>query len=621
MATRDEALALAIEHHQQGRYDEAERIYLELHRAAPTDEEVLYLLGILCCDLGIFDTACNFLREALNSSPDFVDARQQLGLALAQAGKPKEALAQLKKVLAAEPERIEAHVMAAEALVELDRLDEAQQRLEQLLTTETNADAWRVLAKIALRHSLPALAEKCCLRCLQIAPDHTDALNLLGVASLQQNKFAEAIAPLARLTQLIPQSTQAHNNLGLALRKLGRLQEAERAFEQALQADGAYTEARVNLADLLRIGGRQADARAHLDAVLGTAPNHVAALNNLGTLLQDQGEPAQALAVLERAGKLDAANPQIKWNRALSRLALGDYARGWQDFEARWTGCDNLRGGYSKPLERAWNGEPIAGKRLLLWAEQGFGDSLQFVRFAKTLAEQGATVLLEAQPELVALLRSAPGVAAIHARGDALPQYDWHCPLMSLPLRLGMKLESLPAAAYVSADPARVEAWKQRIGDEGVRKVGLTWAGSSRRGAVDLAAIDARRSVSLAQLQPLLQIPGIRFFSLQKDGAAEWAATSLPADCFDFTAELNDFSDTAALIANLDLVISVDTAVVHLAGAMGKPAWLLNRYDSCWRWLRGRDDSPWYPTLRQFRQPQPGDWDTPIQRAATALRE
>ena len=463
MATRDEALAAAVDHHQQGRYDEAERIYLELHRDAPADEEVLYLLGILCCDLGIFDTACNFLREALNGSPDFVDARQQLGMALAQAGKPKEALAQLKKVLAAEPERTEAHVMAAEALVELDRLDEAQQRLEQLLTTEPNANAWRVLAKLALRRGVPALAEKCCRECLQIAPEHADALNLLGIACLQQNKFAEAIAPLVQLTQLIPASTQAHNNLGLALRKLGRLQEAQDAFEQALQVDDAYAEARVNLADVLRISGRHTEARTHLDTVLGAAPNHVEALNNLGTLLQDQGEPAQALALLERAGKLDAANPQIKWNRALSRLALGDYARGWQEFEARWTGCDNLRGGYSKPPERAWNGEPIAGKRLLLWAEQGFGDTLQFVRFAKILAEQGATVLLEVQPELVSLLRSAPGVAAIHARGDALLEYDWHCPLMSLPLRLGMSLDSVPAAAYVSADPARVGAWRQRI--------------------------------------------------------------------------------------------------------------------------------------------------------------
>jgi hypothetical protein len=295
------------------------------------------------------------------------------------------------------------------------------------------------------------------------------------------------------------------------------------------------------------------------------------------------------------------------------------------------------------PVDRAWRGEALRGKRLLLWAEQGFGDTLQFIRFAQDAALQGATVIVHAQPELAELARSAPGVSAVSEQGGALPAYDFHWPLMSMPYRLGVSPDAHGlhgATPYLCAAKDRNEYWRQRLTAHPGLKVGLVWAGSSRRQSAELAAIDARRSIPLQRLAPILAVSGCSFYSLQKgtpkrrpsgtpsgsaaadlDQRGNAGGDSQHGTIQDFSAEWRDFSDTAAFVANLDLVISVDTAVAHLAGALGKPVWLLNRYDSCWRWLLNRSDSPWYATLRQFRQPRPGDWQAPIAAAAAALAE
>jgi hypothetical protein len=305
----------------------------------------------------------------------------------------------------------------------------------------------------------------------------------------------------------------------------------------------------------------------------------------------------------------------------LTQLLLGDFRSGWSHFESRWEGCANLRGGYGMPADRAWRGEPLAGKRVLLWSEQGFGDTLQFVRFAQDVAARGATVDLLVQRDLVGLLQGVAGVNRVFAQGGALPPYDFHCPLMSLPLRLSTPLDQSAlhgGAPYLRAAPRKADHWRGRLARYPGLKVGLVWSGSSRDQSAELAAIDARRSLPLQRLGSILAVAGCTFFSLQKGAAAGELAVA-GARLEDFSHEWRDFSDTAAFIANLDLVISVDTSVAHLAGALGKPVWLLNRYDTCWRWLLARDDSPWYSTLRQFRQPAAGEWQPAIGAAAVAL--
>jgi Flp pilus assembly protein TadD len=554
-ASREASLALVAEHRAAYRFDEAAQVCHGLLKKDRRDTEVILLMGAMCCDVGLFDGARQLLEEALAIEPTFLDARRQLAVALRSLGR------------------------------------------SALLSGDAPTAAARLTAA------------------LTYDAEHADTLNCLGLAQLQLGRHKDAETSLIAALRLRPELTQARNNLALSLQYQGRLHEAQLNFEETVRRDPTYMRARVNLANVLRIVGSHTAARSELEKVLAVQPEAVDALNSLAAVFQDLGQPDLALETLTRALALEPAIPQIRWNLAMTQLALGDYANGWSNFESRWEGCDTLKGAYRMPKHRAWRGEPLQGRRLLLWAEQGFGDTLQFIRFAKHAAVRGAVVSVEVQPELAALVRTAPGVSAVIPHGQVVPQYDFHCPLMSLPHFLG----ALPtvsashgATPYLFAKPANAEEWRGRLNGHGGLKVGLAWAGRSRSYSAELIAVDARRSFSLAGLQPLLKIPGCSFFSLQKQGTAG-------APVHDYSSEWHDFSDTAAFVINLDLVITVDTAVAHLAGALGKPVWLLNRYDTCWRWLLGRSDSPWYGTVRQFRQPEPGAWDPVIQAVAAAL--
>jgi hypothetical protein len=297
-------------------------------------------------------------------------------------------------------------------------------------------------------------------------------------------------------------------------------------------------------------------------------------------------------------------------------LALGDFERGFAAYESRWqlAEFEPQRRNYGGPY---WLGqENVAGKTVLLHCEQGYGDTLQFVRYVPLLAQRGATVILEVQEHLKALLSQMPGVSAVIARGEPLPPFDFYCPLLSLPLAFGTRCETIPAnVPYIAADRGLVADWAAKLSEfAGKTKIGLVWAGNSSANA-----IDTRRSLSLSQFAPLAA-PGIQFFSLQKgEPAAQALHPPAGLALADFSSALAGFEDTAALIANLDLVISVDTSVAHLAGAMAKPAWILSRFDGCWRWLNHRDDSPWYPTARLFHQKAPEAWDEVIARVRDVL--
>ena len=300
-------------------------------------------------------------------------------------------------------------------------------------------------------------------------------------------------------------------------------------------------------------------------------------------------------------------------------LATGQFEEGWHYYEWR----PSLRGStrrFSVPL---WDGKPSADRVLLLHAEQGLGDTLQFCRYAP-LVGAGIPVILEVQPALRNLLSCLPGVVGIVAAGESPPPYDAHFPLMSMPRLIGSTVDTIPSSVpYLSADPQRQLAWRRRLSSlGGAAKVGLVWAGRHEAEGPASAAMDRRRSIALAQMSVFADIEGVCFVSLQK-GPAAAQATHPPErlTVYDFTEALTDFADTAALVDELDLIISVDTAVAHLAGALGKPTWMLDRFDSCWRWLVDRDDSPWYPTLRLFRQPLAGDWASVMAAVRGALRQ
>ena len=354
--------------------------------------------------------------------------------------------------------------------------------------------------------------------------------------------------------------------------------------------------------------GRLEDAIACHRRALALRPDFPEAHNSLGTALRDAGRPEEALACFRRAVALRPDYPLAHVNLAMALLARGEFAAGWQEYEWRWRlhATDRPR---SFPAPQ-WRGEPAQGRRLLLHSEQGLGDTLQFCRYAPLAAARGFRVRLQVQHSLVRLLRSLPGVEQVVGTNDPAPEHDLHCPLLSLPLAFGTTPGTIPSApAYLQADPAQQAQWQARLaGVEGLR-VGLAWAGNPR------LAADRRRSIPPEHLAALAGVPGLRLFSVQKGGPAMPASLPL-IDCM---AEMADFADTAALVGNLDLVVSVDTAVAHLAAALGKPVRLLDRFDCCWRWPAGQGGSAWYPTLRVFRQPRPGDWAAVIAQLAQDL--
>lgn len=406
-------------------------------------------------------------------------------------------------------------------------------------------------------------------------------------------------------------------NRGRALKSLCRLEEAEASLREALRRQPDFVNAHCELAGVLDYLGRFQDAEASARSALRVQPDHAYSHFRLGRILCRLGHAHEAQASFRTALRLQPDVPEWHWALAQALLLAGEFQEGWREFEWRWR-IERMRPGFSAP---SWTGEPADDRVILLLADQGHGDTLQFCRYVPHIAADARKVVLAVQPALVRLLSRLPGASDVVPHQGRLPSFDVWCALMRLPHVLGTRLETLPSPTpYLAADPQDVVRWRERLGDLTGLRVGLCWAGAPGRGLGEIAW-DRRRSITLDVLAPLGGIPKVRFVSLQKGpSATEAARPPQGLELHDFTDDLHDFADTAALVENLDLIISVDTAVVHVAGALGKPVWLLNRFDTCWRWLLDREDSPWYPTLRQFRQPTPGDWPSVIGRVGDALR-
>jgi hypothetical protein len=402
-----------------------------------------------------------------------------------------------------------------------------------------------------------------------------------------------------------------------ALMRAKRHEDALVAYESVLAKNGYDLGVLNECGGLHRMLGRPQTALGYFDRALKLAPFTVELLINKGTALVALNRFAEALDCFSAAAAVEPERAEAHYNASLVRLRLGDFAAGWRGYEWRWRKADwaKSRRNFSAPV---WLGrEPIGGKTVLLHAEQGFGDTMQFIRYAPLVAARGARLVLECQAELVALLRGVEGVAEVLARGAALPDFDMHCPLMSLPLAFGTVVETIPnAVPYITPPLPYLDRWVQRIGAIPSPRIGLVWAGNPTH------YNDRNRSIALHALGPLLSINGLQFVSLQKPAtAADVARLRQSGNVTHIGDELADFADTAAAIAMLDLVIAVDTAAAHLAAAMGKVVALLLPFSADFRWLLGRSDSPWYPTMRLFRQTTPGDWSDPVERLRRELAE
>ena len=446
---------------------------------------------------------------------------------------------------------------------------------------------------------------------IALKPDFAEALISRGIALACLGRFEDAVASYDRVLAGGPDA-DALNNRGIALASLGRFDEAQDSIDRAIALGSGSAEACRAVGVALHDAGRFEDALACHDRALALKPD-AETFNRRGEALHDLGRPDAALASYDRALALDPDHAGTHYNRAVALLRMGDLARGFEALRWRFRRSWNARPAFACP---DWEGEPIAGKRLVIFTEYGYGDTLQFVRYVPMALARGATITLFAQPALVKLLRaSLPGVEVVeHLPSDAV--FDYQAPMLCLPRIFGTTLETIPAdIPYLAADPAAAAAWSRRLAALPGLKVGLAWAGRKE------LSFDVRRSLKLAQFAPLAAVPGIQFVSLQiGESAQEAKAPPAGLGLVDWTNEIGDFADTAALVAGLDLVITVDTSVAHLAGALGKPVWILSRYDGCWRWLMGRSDSPWYPTARLFRQPAVGAWEPVMADIAAALQ-
>ena len=427
---------------------------------------------------------------------------------------------------------------------------------------------------------------------------------------------AEAVESLVACLQIAPDFGPGYVNLANLLRQFGHLAQAAAMAEAAIALLPGHTPPIASLAAIRHDSGDFAGAVALYDRLLAAEPGHAGVLSSLGSSLQAMGRLADALPTHARAAAAAPRDADVHYNYAEALLAAGDFAAGWDEYEWRLCRSPSQDRGFGP----AWTGGDLAGQTILLHAEQGFGDTLQFVRYAPMVAARGGRVVLEVQPQLARLLHHLPGVAQIIAQGDKIPSFSTHCPLLSLPRAFATRLGTIPAPIpYLQAEPGLAAAWAARLPGDGRLRVGLVWAGSAHATATGMTVSDQRRSVKLASLAPLGDHPRVQFISLQTGApAAELHHPPHPLAILD-PGPLRDFADTAALIASLDLVITVDTAVAHLAGALGRPVWMLSRADGCWRWLTGRDDSPWYPSMRLYRQAQPLVWAPVIERVRQDL--
>ncbi len=607
-----------LELQRAGRLDEAEAIWLEILRNDPNNFGALQMRGIIATRTGRLELAEALLARAVALRPDAPGAHHALGTARYQLGQSDAALASFTAATAARPDFAEAYYSRAILLHGQRRPAEALAEYDTVIALRPDlaeAHANRGAALGDLGRAEEGLAS--CDRALVLDPALANTHNIRARILHNQRRLDEAVASYDRAITLQPDLVDAHTNRASALANLGDLDAALAGCETALSLQPGFAEAHNVRGSAQSNQGRFEAALTSFDAAIALRPDLAEAHNNRGVILQALGRHEAALESFDIAIALSPEASEAHSNKSMCLLAMGDYERGWRLHEWRWNAW------FSMPRRDLpglpWLGDaPIDGKTILVHAEQGFGDSLQFCRYVPMLAERAAVVLEVPQP-LVRLLSGLRGVGQVVASGDSLPRFDAFVPILSLPLAFGTTLETVPASVpYLHADPRRSARWRRRLADLPGRKVGLVWSGMARPELTQAMSIDRRRSVTLDRFAPFGAIPGLCLVSLQKG-----LSPARPADgmvLHDWTDELDDFADTAALVDALDLVISVDTSVVHLAGALGKPVWVLNRYDQCWRWLRDRSDSPWYPTARLFRQGAPGDWNGVVAEVAAALR-
>lgn len=598
---------------QQGNSAEAEACLREVVRLLPDSAQAHSNLGIVLSQQGRQAEAEACHREALRLQPEFVEAHNNLGLAFAAQDRYSDAEASYLQALRLRPDFAAAADNLDVILRRQGKLAEADAR-QSVRRGPRSAEAHDRLGIALAEQGQTAAAEACFREAVRCKPDYTDGHYHLGIALLQQGRFKAAEPCHRQAISLRSDFAEAYNGLGIALAGQHKLAEAEACLRELLRFRPEFADAFSNLGTVLRKQGKLEEAAACHQQALRLKPESASAHNNLGVVRLDQGQLAEALACYERAVQLQPDYTEAHWNRACAWLLTGNFAQGWPEFEWRRQFKHLPPPRFSQP---AWDGSALTGRTILLYAEQGLGDAMQFIRFAPLVQQRGGRVLVTCHPTLVRLLASCPGVDQVVGQGASLPAFDVQASLLSLPGLLGTKLESIPSGVpYLTPPAGLVEQWRQQLAGSTALRVGIVWQGNPRH------ENDPCRSVPLAAFEPLTRVADVQLISLQKGpGTEQLPALSDRWGVLDIGSRLSEeWTETAAVLRNLHLVVSVDTAAAHCAGALGTPVWVALPYSPDWRWLLEREDSPWYPSMRLFRQSRAGDWDDVFHRIERALR-
>jgi tetratricopeptide (TPR) repeat protein len=635
---------------ESGRLDLARDYFERTLRLEPNNASALSDLGNVFHAIGNVEEAIGCYRRSLELNPALSEAHYSLGKAFKTQGNLDEAIHSYLRAVELRPDYAEAHNSLGNALQEVGKIADAVVNYRRAISLNRNyTAAFHNLGTALLAQENLDEAISCLNRAIELKPDLAESYNSLGNIMLSRDQVTEAIGYFHHTLALKPDFPDAHNNLGTAYRTLGKIDDAVHCFHRALELKPNYAEAHNNLGYAFLTQGKLDEATKSLRRALKLKPDYADAHNNLGNALAAQGRLDEAIVSYLRVLELEPDHADAHFNQSLALLKRGDFAAGWQQYEWRWMTGQLVERKFTQPL---WDGQELEGRTVLLHAEQGFGDTFQFVRYAEIVKKQDpdATVVLECQRPLERLLARCKGVDRIVAQGDDLPPFEVHAPLLSLPGIFKTRVETIPAnVPYLFANEELVRKWGERLGDvvgdagkstadqrfgpgekstagrrpaprDGdqvwSRLVGVNWQGRAGQGEFK------RRDIPLEHFVALGEIPGVRLISLQKGAdQRDFAKTGIVALGDDWDTAAGPFMDTAAIMKNLDLVITSDTSVPHLAGALGVPVWVALPFVPDWRWLLDRSDSPWHPTMRLFRQKRAGDWSEVFEELARALRQ
>ena len=644
LARRD--IDQALEMHRCGQVEEAWKLYESLLDAHPDSAELRYRFANLLKDRGLFERSLDMYDHAIELKPNYSHAYCNRAVVLGLMGKHSEALKSYHRAIEIDPADSIAHCNLAMLLVGIGQKDSALGSFEAAIKHDASnfaayfgrgailqerkqwADSLQAYQRAiyinpsdaAAHYNLAVVAKELqrwddaltnCDRAISLSPKFSNAYARRGEILQELKQYPAALSSYDQAISLAPDDANSFSNRGVVLQSMGEFRAALTEYDHALELKPMNPEAWFNRGTVLKELDDPRGALVSYDRAIALRSTYEAAYVNRGTALEDLGLVQEAIASYRNAIRLNPDLPEAHYNLALSSLRLGDYATGWREHEWRWRAKSGSiyreRRDFAEPL---WLGkESIVGSTILLYAEQGLGDCLEFCRYVQLVANLGPRIVLEVPKPLVGLLASLVGVEQIVAFGDPLPHFDVQCPLMSLPFAFGTTLETIPSpAGYIKNDADKLFAWQHRLGAKTRPRIGLTWSGVSHK-----------RSFELSRFIPYLS-DSFDYFCLQANVTASDQETLANSKIFQFGELIRDFTDNSALCACMDLVISVDTSVAHLAGATGKSTWILLAWAADWRWLMERDDTPWYNSARLFRQESAGDWDGVFERVANELR-